>query len=418
MPLAVSRIRVMEPVKLLVARPHHDAAALRVLVERLDAVLAPNPGVLRASPRGAGVIAVVVVYPNDADVELLGHAMASHDVFRIHDDERTEDLFLHAPHSGFRGDDRWQDEVALGDLRWQLVQRWGSSSAENLRSFALGNADRFQHATPLRFGYHRPHLRRHVHRVPKPDTLCFAHKPLDHLLVDGLVHEESGAHDAGLSRGDEGRERGAIHGLIQVSIFEYQHRRLAAQLADHSRQVRSRDGSDGLSGWGAAGEVHLSHQRVGAKCGARLVAVARDHTEHSVGKASFLADLGQLEHREWRELGRLEDHRVPRGQRGRQLLHRDQQRMIPRSDLRDHAQRNALYIVEIRAQEGSRAAFCRPHQRAEVLKPLGQASKLRLHLADRASSLSAFQLCQLLQSLSEALGDALQHVRAKAHVCA
>jgi hypothetical protein len=64
--LTVAGVGLLEPVEGRVVRAHDDRAGLRVLVEGAEAVLAPDARVLHASPGRGGVVAVVVVDPDEA----------------------------------------------------------------------------------------------------------------------------------------------------------------------------------------------------------------------------------------------------------------------------------------------------------------------------------------------------------------
>ena len=84
----------------------------------------------------------------------------------------------------------------------------------------------------------------------------------------------------------------------------------------------------------------------------------------------LLGDLGEQQRGQRRGLGRLEDRRVPAGQRGRELPRRHQQREIPRHDLADHAERCDL----ARGVGGNRRSqACRPipRNRRSVRRPGG-----------------------------------------------
>lgn len=62
---AISSVRVLEPVEGSGVCSHNDRSGLRVLMQRRYAVLATHARVLHAAPGRGGVVAVMVVDPNN-----------------------------------------------------------------------------------------------------------------------------------------------------------------------------------------------------------------------------------------------------------------------------------------------------------------------------------------------------------------
>jgi hypothetical protein len=62
---------------------------------------------------------------------------------------------------------------------------------------------------------------------------------------------------------------------------------------------------------GRTGEGDLVDPFVGREGGAGRLAEPGDNVDHTVGKSGLGHDLGQVEGRQWRLLGRLEDDRFP-----------------------------------------------------------------------------------------------------------
>ena len=71
--------------------------------------------------------------------------------------------------------------------------------------------------------------------------------------------------------------------------------------------------------------------------GSAGLAIAGDQVEHSRRKTDGLGDLGEQQRGQRRELGWLEHHRIPHGQRWGDLPGQHQQRKVPGNDLPDHA---------------------------------------------------------------------------------
>ena len=79
---AVPRVWIREPIERSIVVANDDGFRLGVLAQRLDAILTPKPGVLRATPRGGRIVSVVVVEPDNTDVEVVSDAMRALDVLR------------------------------------------------------------------------------------------------------------------------------------------------------------------------------------------------------------------------------------------------------------------------------------------------------------------------------------------------
>ncbi len=137
-----------------------------------------------------------------------------------------------------------------------------------------------------------------------------------------------------------------------------------------------------------------------------------DDVEDAFRHTSFSANARQFDHGDRREFGRLDDERITGSKRGRDLFHRDQQRMIPGRQLSNDAERQAPHVIEVRAGEGRHAAFRRLDQRAKVLQPFRHAPNLRLHLADRATGGNGFNFRQFVRRVQQALRRAIQNARA------
>ena len=147
---------------------------------------------------------------------------------------------------------------------------------------------------------------------------------------------------------------------------------------------------DLLADRGRAGEGDLvdlgAHQRRTRR------AVAGDDVHHAVGQLRLLADLGQQQRGQRRRLGRLQNRRVPAGQRRRELPRRHQQREVPRHDLarprraaRTSARRRVLQLV-------------RPARVGEEVRG-GQRHVHVARLADRLAAVQRLHDRQLARAL-------------------
>src|SRR3569623_1037214 len=153
------------------------------------------------------------------------------------------------------------------------------------------------------------------------------------------MHEQPGRGDAALARiGQHAGHRRRQHGR-QVGAFQHQVGRLAAQflvdaLDRRRRGLRHRDARAGRSGEAHHVDVLVRRQR---RADARPVAI--DQVEYAGRHACRVEVLGEDRGAGRRFLGRLEDHRVARRQRRRDLGADLVERPVPRRDHRHHAER-------------------------------------------------------------------------------
>ena len=103
---------------------------------------------------------------------------------------------------------------------------------------------------------------------------------------------------------------------------------------------------EALSDLGRAGEAELSNARVReervADCRGILACPGQDR-EETVGNAGFLGERGERERRERRRLRGLEEHRVARRERRRDLPRHHRLREVPRRDRRADTDRLRLH---------------------------------------------------------------------------
>ena len=117
-------------------------------------------------------------------------------------------------------------------------------------------------------------------------------------------------------------------------------RRLAAELEVHALERVRRAAGDALAGADAAGQRDQRDLGMADDRLAHAGTVAGDDVEHA--RRQDVGDqLGEPQRRDRRQLGRLEHHDVARRQRRADLPDRHHQRVVPRRDLADDAQRLA-----------------------------------------------------------------------------
>ncbi|CAB4942372.1 unannotated protein [freshwater metagenome] len=183
----------------------------------------------------------------------------------------------------------------------------------------------------------RAHLGVGLQAVADLDAVGRGGDALDDLVEQVVLDVEARAGGADLALVEEDAVRRAGDGRRDVGVAQDDVRALAAELERHALEVRAAGRlGDELADLGRAGEgdlvdvVVLGQRRAG-------VAEARDHVQDSGGHAGLEGQLAEADRRQGRLLGRLEDDRAARGERGPDLPGGHEQREVPRDDLRDDA---------------------------------------------------------------------------------
>ena len=126
---------------------------------------------------------------------------------------------------------------------------------------------------------------------------------------------------------------------LRVDVRQQDGGIVAAELERDPLQILRRGAGDLLARGDGAGEGDLARHRVARHPRAELVA-AGDNVDDT-GRDDVAQDLAEQDRVERREGRRLDHHRVAGEQRRRDLPDRENQREVPRSDRRDHAERLA-----------------------------------------------------------------------------
>jgi hypothetical protein len=139
---------------------------------------------------------------------------------------------------------------------------------------------------------------------------------------------------------------------------------------------------------------------------ARLT-LAGDDVQHSRREAGFGREPQRLEDARARVLGRLQDDRVPRGERRRERVHGQEDRRVPRDDDPDDAERLAERVVEdARPVERDDAPLDLVREPAEVVEPVRDHPKLREHLLVELAVVGHLDRGDLLRALRDQVGEA------------
>ena len=161
-----------------------------------------------------------------------------------------------------------------------------------------------------------------------------AHAPAEQvgeLPGHGLVHEEPVGRCAGLTHVPHLGDHGAVDGGLDVGVLEDDERRVASQLHRQPLELVGRLPHQHLAHRRRAGEADLAQPLVGHQGLAELLGVAGGHdVEHTGGKPRLGQHVGQRQHRQGGQLGRLDDHRAAGRHRRPDLAGPHRQREVPR----------------------------------------------------------------------------------------
>ncbi|NCL73862.1 hypothetical protein AIIKEEIJ_01299 [Rhodococcus sp. YH1] len=163
---------------------------------------------------------------------------------------------------------------------------------------------------------------------------------VEELPVDRLDDVDAFDAGAGLARIPERAERGHLHGLVEVGVLGDDHRVLAAALGDERGEGLGAHGHDLAGGGAGAGEGDLVDTGAG-ECRAGL-AEAGDHLEHRLRGSERVPLLLEPPAHARGQFGRLEHDGVAGGEGVGDRAHRGVDRVVPRPDDADHAERLVL----------------------------------------------------------------------------
>ena len=169
--------------------------------------------------------------------------------------------------------------------------------------------------------------------------------------------------------------------------------------------------------WGLAAELELDRdQPAGARLGdlapvaaeptnvtwstpacsasASPVPVAGGDLDHPARHARVLGELGEAQRRDRGQLGRLDDHRVARRERGRGAAGGDLERVVQGDDLRAHAPRLAHRVVQDVRAERDLAAFEALDRARVVVEVADGGGDVGLGLLERLAGVAGLELGQ------------------------
>ena len=199
-----------------------------------------------------------------------------------------------------------------------------------------------------------------------------------------------------------------------IGVVEDEHRRLAAELEVDALQRVGRRARDDLARLDVARQRYEPDVRMLDDRLAGGHAVTGDDVEHT-GREDLRRELREAQRRQRRLLGWLQHLDVARRESGRKLPDRHHQRVVPRRDAADDADRLAAEPrrVALHVLTGGLALehARRAGEETEVVRADGQ---LVLRVRERLADVARLELRELVAVLVDHVGELEQHLAALA----
>ena len=229
---------------------------------------------------------------------------------------------------------------------------------------------------------------------------------------DVLVDEDPLDRDAALASVREGMELRLVGRRLPVAVGVDDQRRVGAQL--EVDLLVGDAAADAPADPGRAGEGERPGQLVLDDRVADLRAGAGDDAEPALGQARLDQDLGQLQRRDRRLSGRLENDRVAGGDRRPELVGDQVEREVEGADRADDAVGDAQHHAEL---AGARRGGLHRHRAAGQLARLDRREGQRVGAAggldpgrlQRLAGLGGDRQRQVVEPLADQLGGAVEH---------
>ena len=317
------------------------------------------------------------------------------------------------------GKDGRFDKLTAAALR--QVRRLAAQTAHS--ALGASDLDVLEDFLVLGRGGHGTDLRRLLLRIADARCLREGDQPINELVVDGVLDQQTRACNTGLPRRCEDARDRTLHGVVEVRIGEHDVGRLPAELQRDMLEVARSRLVDVAPAALAAREGDLRDLGMLDQRCAHLGAEARHHIQDAWREASHVRETSQFDGGGRRELRRLENECVAGREAGCQLVHREQQRRVPRRDRNTDAERLVARVVErVGLVDRQHSAFDLVRQSAEVAEILGQVAHLRAHLRDQLAVVAHFNprepfrvaLDQVRQAEHEQAASACRQLRPRA----
>ena len=261
-------------------------------------------------------------------------------------------------------------------------------------------------------GDDRAHLGLVVERVADLERLDLRDELLEQRVVDPRPRDDARTGGAVLAGVPVAGEPDSLGDRLRVGVVEDHHRRLASELEVDALERVRRVLRDQLAGGDVAGQRDEAHVRVRDDALARGHPVAGDDAEDAGGD-DLLRELDEPEERERRLLRGLQDLHVAGGEGGSHLPDRHHQRVVPRADAADDAERLAPDDRRVAGDVlARRLALEMPRGAREEAEVVGRERHLVARGHERLADVARLELRQLLGILLEDVRELVQQLRA------
>ena len=246
--------------------------------------------------------------------------------------------------------------------------------------------------------------------IAELDRAGAADDPVDELVVDVAVREQARPGHAGLTARREDARDDPVGHRVEVGVVEDDLRGLAPELERDARQRPIAACATWIPT--AVEPVNASLSTPGWAARARPVSGVDPVTTLNTpgGQPRLLEPVRELERRDRRVVGGLDDERASRRQRGRELPGQEHQRRVPGHDRANHADGLMARVDQVVAPVGvDRVAVDLVGEPGEVAVPVGQGRGLARHLAQELAVVQRLDLSELGRVALEHVGDAQEH---------
>ena len=229
-----------------------------------------------------------------------------------------------------------------------------------------------------------------------------------------LVHVETVGGGAGLAHVAHLGDHGAVHGRLHVGVLEHDERRVAAELHREPLQLVGRLTHQHLPDRRGPGEAHLPEPRVGHQGRAQRLGVVGGHDVEDARRETRLVEDGrQGQHRQRRQLGRLDHHRAAGRDRRADLAGTHGEREVPGGEEQTRTDRLANREQPRAAGRRLHPATVDPHGLlGEPAEELRAVRHLALRLGQRLAHLEADQLGEVVGPVHDRLEGTAQDLAA------
>ena len=188
------------------------------------------------------------------------------------------------------------------------------------------------------FRHHRAQLRARIQGIACHHSRGLGHEGIAEPIVDGTLHQDSGAAQADLTLVGERTAQGDFQGFVEIGILENDGWIFSSKFKAHLLELRRHVASDPCTGRSAPRERHRRHVRVSHHGLTHFRAQTMQDVEDPIRETGFLDPRAQEIRRDGCHFRRFGHHTIAGGQGRRNLPREEVKRQIPRTDARHNTE--------------------------------------------------------------------------------